>query len=45
MAKSQIWGEEIPIGKFFHRTEPILDEGGPLAHRNLGVLPEVAKLM
>ena len=51
MAKSQIWGEEIPIGKFFQRTdvpalheaEPILDEGGPLAHRKLGVPPEVAK--
>jgi len=52
MAKSQIWGEEIPVGKFFqrtdvppalHATEPILDEGGQLAHRKLGVPPEVAK--
>jgi 2-oxoglutarate ferredoxin oxidoreductase subunit beta len=51
MGKSQIWGEEIPIGKFFQRTdlpalhqaEPILDEGGPLAHRKLGITPEVAK--
>ena len=52
MVKSQIWGEEIPIGKFFQRTdvppalheaEPILDEVGPLAHRKLGVPPEVAK--
>lgn len=48
--KSQIWGEEIPIGKFFqktdtlslHESEPILDEGGPLAHRKLGIAPEVA---
>jgi 2-oxoglutarate/2-oxoacid ferredoxin oxidoreductase subunit beta len=47
--KSQIWGEEIPIGKFFqktdtlslHESEPILDEGGPLAHRKLGIAPEV----
>ena len=51
MGKSEIWGEEIPIGKFVQRTdlpalhqaEPILDEGGPLAHRNLGIPPEVAK--
>ena len=49
--KSQIWGEEIPIGKFFQRTdipslhesEPILDEGGPLAHRKLGISPVVAQ--
>src|SRR5712691_10253552 len=48
MEKSQVWGEEIPIGKFFHRKdqpsleecEPILDEGGPLAHRDLGIPPE-----
>jgi 2-oxoglutarate ferredoxin oxidoreductase subunit beta len=51
MGKSQIWGEEIPIGKFFQRTdlpalhqaEPILDEGGPLALRGLGIPPQVAK--
>ena len=51
MGKSQIWGEEIPIGKFFQRTdlpalhqaEPILDEGGPLALRDLGIPPHVAK--
>jgi 2-oxoglutarate/2-oxoacid ferredoxin oxidoreductase subunit beta len=50
MEKSQIWGEEIPIGKFFQRTdipalhevEPILDEGDPLAHRRLGIAPVVA---
>jgi len=50
MEKSQIWGEEIPIGKFFQRTdipsldeaEPILDEGGPLALRSLGIPPGVA---
>jgi len=51
MEKSQIWGEEIPIGKFFqrndllslHEAETILDEGGPLAHRKLGIAPEVAR--
>ena len=51
MGKSQIWGEEIPIGRFFQRTdlpalhqaEPILDEGGPLALRDLGIPPHVAK--
>jgi 2-oxoglutarate ferredoxin oxidoreductase subunit beta len=49
--RSQIWGEEIPIGKFFQRTdlpalhqaEEILDKGGPLAHRDLGIAPEVVK--
>ena len=51
MEKSQLWGEEIPIGKFFQRTdlpslhqaEPVLDEGGPLAHRKLGIAPDVAR--
>jgi 2-oxoglutarate ferredoxin oxidoreductase subunit beta len=51
MERSQIWGEEIPIGKFFQRTdipslhesEPILDEGEPLAHRKLGIAPMAAK--
>jgi 2-oxoglutarate ferredoxin oxidoreductase subunit beta len=50
MEKSRIWGEEIPIGKFFQRTdtlslhqaEPILDEGGPLALRKLGIPQMVA---
>jgi len=50
MEKAQIWGEEIPTGKFFQRTdtlslhqaEPILDEGGPLALRKLGIPPMVA---
>jgi 2-oxoglutarate ferredoxin oxidoreductase subunit beta len=43
--KSQLWGDEIPIGKFFERTdlpslhgaEPVLAQGGPLAHRDLRV--------
>jgi 2-oxoglutarate/2-oxoacid ferredoxin oxidoreductase subunit beta len=49
MEKSQIWGEEIPIGKFFQRTdipalhecEPILEEGEPLAHRKARIAPAV----
>jgi 2-oxoglutarate ferredoxin oxidoreductase subunit beta len=49
--RAQLWGEEIPIGKFFQRTdlpslhqaEPVLDEGGPLALRKLGVPTEVAQ--
>jgi 2-oxoglutarate ferredoxin oxidoreductase subunit beta len=51
MDKAQMWGDTIPIGKFFERTdlpslhgaEPILFEGGPLAHRSLGIAPEVAR--
>ena len=49
--RSQLWGEVIPIGKFFERTdlpsldqaEPVLDEGGPLAHRKLGIPAEIAR--
>jgi len=49
--KSYEWGDEIPIGLFWKREdlpsldqlEPILDEGGPLAHRPLGISPDVAK--
>jgi len=51
MEKSLVWGEEIPIGRFFERTdlpslhtaEPVLNEG-PLVHRDLRVPPEVARL-
>jgi len=51
IAKSQIWGEEIPIGKFFQRTdlpalheaEPILDQGGPLALRSPRIPAEAVK--
>jgi 2-oxoglutarate/2-oxoacid ferredoxin oxidoreductase subunit beta len=50
MEKSLLWGEEIPIGKFFERTdlptlheaEPVLNEG-PLVHRDLKVPPDVAR--
>ena len=45
---SMAWGDEIPTGLFYHDTsrptldeaEPVLGEGGPLAHRNLGVTNE-----
>ena len=44
-------GDVIPIGKFFQRTdrpsleacEPILDEGGPLALRDLRIPPQTVK--
>ena len=49
--KAYLWGEEIPIGLLWHRTdlesldelEPVLDEGGPLAHRELGISAEEAQ--
>jgi len=49
--KSYEWGDEIPIGLFWKREdlpsldqlEPILDEGGPLARRRLGISSDVAK--
>ena len=49
MEKSLLWGEEIPIGKFFeridvptlHGAEPVLNEG-PLVHRDSRVPPDVA---
>lgn len=46
------WGEEIPIGLFWRRTdlpsledqEPVLHDGqGPLAYRKLGISPEKAQ--
>jgi len=50
MEKSLIWGEEIPIGKFFERTdvaalheaEPVLNEG-PLLQSGPRVAPDVAR--
>ena len=50
MEKSLRWGEEIPIGKFFERTdlpslhaaEPVLNEG-PLIGRDLRIPPDVAR--
>jgi 2-oxoglutarate ferredoxin oxidoreductase subunit beta len=50
MEKSQLWGDEIPIGKFFERTdlptlhelEPVLDPG-PLVHQNNRIPAAIAK--
>src|ERR1700757_4422657 len=49
MAKSLVWGDEIPIGKFFVRTdvpplhgaEPVLN-AGPLLHEDTRIPPDVA---
>jgi len=49
--KGMLWGDEIPIGLFWKRTdlpsldqlEPVLTEGGSLAHRPLGIPAETAK--
>jgi 2-oxoglutarate/2-oxoacid ferredoxin oxidoreductase subunit beta len=51
MKRAVIWGDEIPIGKFFVRTdlpsldqsETVLDQGGPLAYRHLRIPPDVAR--
>src|SRR4030088_1617804 len=50
MEKSLLWGDEIPIGKFFeridvptlHGAEPVLNEG-PLVHLDPKVPPDVAR--
>ncbi len=50
MDKALLWGDEIPIGKFFERTdvpalheaEPVLNEG-PLVGRDLRVSADVAR--
>jgi 2-oxoglutarate/2-oxoacid ferredoxin oxidoreductase subunit beta len=50
MEKSVLWGEEIPIGKFFERTdvpplhaaEPVLNQG-PLVNRDLRVPSDAAQ--
>ena len=50
MEKSLLWGDEIPVGKFFERTdvpvlhdaEPVLSEG-PLVHRDLRVPLDAAR--
>jgi 2-oxoglutarate ferredoxin oxidoreductase subunit beta len=48
MQRAMVWGEEIHTGLFFSTNaratlgdlEPILDTGGPLAHRKLGLSKE-----
>jgi 2-oxoglutarate ferredoxin oxidoreductase subunit beta len=50
MEKSLLWGDEIPIGLFFERTdvpaahdaEPVL-KAGPLVHQEMGIPADVAK--
>jgi 2-oxoglutarate/2-oxoacid ferredoxin oxidoreductase subunit beta len=50
MEKSLLWGDEIPIGKFFerndvptlHGAEPVLN-AGPLVHQSDRIPPEIAK--
>jgi len=49
MEKSLLWGEQIPIGKFFeradvptlHGAEPVLDVG-PLVHHDVRIPPEAS---
>jgi len=51
MKRGLLWGDEIPIGKFFQRTdlpslheaEPLLDQGESLAHRELRIAPEIVR--
>jgi 2-oxoglutarate ferredoxin oxidoreductase subunit beta len=51
MTQGYKWGDEIPIGLFWKRTdlpsledlEPVLEEGGPLAFRKLGISAEQAQ--
>jgi 2-oxoglutarate ferredoxin oxidoreductase subunit beta len=51
MEQSQLWGEEIPIGRFFERTdlpalhelEPVLDSG-PLVYQNNRIPDSITKM-
>src|SRR5215471_6531391 len=51
MERGYEWGDEIPIGLFWKRNdlpsldqlEQVLEEGGPLARRSLGISPDVAR--
>jgi len=54
IARGYQWGDEIPIGLFWKRTdlpsledlEPVLHDGnGPLAHRKLGIAAEQAQAL
>jgi 2-oxoglutarate ferredoxin oxidoreductase subunit beta len=53
MDRAYGWGESIPIGLFWKREdvpsldqlEPVLEEGGPLARRTLGVDRETARAL
>lgn len=51
MEKAMLWGDEIPIGLFYktearaahHELEPVLQEGGALARRKLGLSRDTAQ--
>src|SRR5262245_34516 len=53
MERGWQWGDEIPIGLFWKREdlpsldqlEPVLANGGPLAHRPLGIAPDMAQAL
>jgi 2-oxoglutarate ferredoxin oxidoreductase subunit beta len=53
MDRAYEWGEEIPIGLFWQRTdlpaldelEPVLADAGPLARRSLGIDRETAEAL
>jgi 2-oxoglutarate ferredoxin oxidoreductase subunit beta len=53
MVRGYQWGEEIPIGLFYKNTqlpsleelEPVLDEGGPLGYRQLGITDEQSQAL
>ncbi|MDB6063864.1 MAG: 2-oxoacid ferredoxin oxidoreductase [Pedosphaera sp.] len=53
MERGYQWNEEIPIGLFWKRTdlpsleeqEPVLEQGGPLAFRELGISDEQAQCL
>lgn len=53
LEKGYLWGDVIPIGLFWKRDdlpaldqlEPVLQKGGPLGRRPLGVAPEIAKTL
>jgi 2-oxoglutarate/2-oxoacid ferredoxin oxidoreductase subunit beta len=50
MKRALLWGDVIPIGKFFERTdlpsldesEPVLEDGRPLAYSELRIPPKIA---
>ncbi|HXP15995.1 MAG TPA: hypothetical protein VN868_02755, partial [Terriglobales bacterium] len=50
MEKSLLWGDEIPIGRFFERTdvptlhgaEPVLNQG-PLVRHDMRIAPDITR--
>jgi 2-oxoglutarate ferredoxin oxidoreductase subunit beta len=49
MKRALLWGDEIPIGKFFQRTglpsldesEPVLNDGRPLPYSELRIATNI----